>query len=225
MRKIIVLGTTCALGTVVAIALLGARGTAVATDARTAPGSIEVELCDGQTTVQVAQNTPPTPEQGKKIADELMAKWKANNPSTDWIDEEKTRHALLPPADNSDLVGMGQGQTYGLISKEDVLVWQRETLAMVARGSQIFHNGDELGSTVAVSCDMCHPNAANTHPETYPKYQVQLGRTVLLRDMINWCIQHPVRGTKLAEDDPKMRALEAYILSARKGTPLNYGRR
>jgi len=30
---------------------------------------------------------------------------------------------------------------------------------------------------------MCHPDAANTHPETYPKYQVQLQRVALLRDM------------------------------------------
>jgi len=34
------------------------------------------------------------------------------------------------------------------------------------------------------------------------------------------------RGTPLAPDDPKMRALEAYIYYAqRKGTPLDYGRR
>lgn len=46
----------------------------------------------------------------------------------------------------------------------------------------------------------------------------------LLRDMINWCIQHPVRGKPLASDDPKMRALEAYILAQRKGKPLDYGR-
>jgi thiosulfate dehydrogenase len=83
----------------------------------------------------------------------------------------------------------------------------------------------ELGSSIAVSCDMCHPDASNTHPETYPKFQVQLGRTVLLRDMINWCIEHPVRGQPLAPDDPKMRALEGYILAQRKGTPLNYGKR
>jgi cytochrome c len=43
--------------------------------------------------------------------------------------------------------------------------------------------------------------------------------------MINWCIEHPVRGPKLAADDPKMRALEAYILAQRRGTPLDYGRR
>jgi thiosulfate dehydrogenase len=76
-----------------------------------------------------------------------------------------------------------------------------------------------------VSCDMCHPDAANTHAETYPKFQPQLGRVALLRDMINWCIEHPVRGVKLAPDDPKMRALEAYIMAQRKGAPMNYGSR
>jgi hypothetical protein len=38
-------------------------------------------------------------------------------------------------------------------------------------GSSVFHDATELGSTIGVSCDMCHPHAANTHPETYPKYQ------------------------------------------------------
>jgi cytochrome c len=71
---------------------------------------------------------------------------------------------------------------------------------------------------------MCHPHAANTHPETYPKFQAQLGRVALLRDMINWCIEHPVRGKALAADDPRMRAMEAYILAQRKGKTLEYGK-
>jgi len=43
--------------------------------------------------------------------------------------------------------------------------------------------------------------------------------------MINWCIEHPVRGKALAPDDPKMRALEAYIIAQRKGVALDYGKR
>jgi cytochrome c len=42
--------------------------------------------------------------------------------------------------------------------------------------------------------------------------------------MINWCIEHPVRGKPMEADDPRMRALEAYILAQRKGTQLNYGK-
>jgi cytochrome c len=96
---------------------------------------------------------------------------------------------------------------------------------MVIEGSLIFHSGDRLKSEIAVSCDMCHPHAANTHPETYPKFQPQLGRVALLRDMINWCIEHPVRGQVLAPDSAEMRALEAFITAQRKGTPLDYGKR
>ncbi|MBN1203930.1 MAG: hypothetical protein JXB05_03265 [Myxococcaceae bacterium] len=71
---------------------------------------------------------------------------------------------------------------------------------------------------------MCHPDGSNTHPETYPKYQVQLGRVALLRDMINWCIENPVRGKPLAEDDPRMKAMEAYLYAQRKGVKLEYGK-
>lgn len=141
-------------------------------------------------------------------------------------DAEKERHTLKPPADNSDLLqgGQAKGDTYGSFTERDLAVWSRETEKFAAEGSRIFHSGDELGSTVAVSCDMCHPHAANTHPETYPKFQTQLGRVVLLRDMINWCVENPVRGAKLDPDGPKMRALEAYIMAQRKGVPMNYGK-
>lgn len=132
---------------------------------------------------------------------------------------------MVEPADNSDLIGEGQDSTYGRITEQDVAIWGRESYRFAVEGSRVFHSADELGSTIAVSCDMCHPDASNTHPETYPKYQEQLGRVALLRDMINWCIEHPVRGDRLAADDPKMRALEAYIYAQRKGTSLDYGKR
>jgi cytochrome c len=104
------------------------------------------------------------------------------------------------------------------------LRWGASTTAFGDEGNRIFHDARALGGTIAVSCDMCHPNAANTHPESYPKYQVQLGRVAMLRDMINWCIENPVRGKPLADDDPRMKALEGYILSQRKGVPLDYGK-
>jgi len=116
------------------------------------------------------------------------------------------------------------GQTYGAFSQRDVDIWKAATDEFVAQGDRIFHSADLLGGTIAVSCDMCHPNAANTHPETYPKFQVQFGRVALLRDMINWCIENPVRGKPLPDDDFKLRALEAYILAQRRGVPLEYGK-
>jgi len=128
----------------------------------------------------------------------------------------------LPAAPQGDVQS---GHTYGAFSERDERIWAAETDKFVKQGHAIFHDADALGSANAVSCDMCHPDASNTHPETYPKFQVQLGRVALLRDMINWCIEHPVRGVRLEPDSPKMRALEAYILAQRKGIALNYGAR
>jgi cytochrome c len=171
----------------------------------------------------VAQEQP-APE-GQALAESILAQWKHDHPDRDWVIEEHAAHTIVPPHDNADLVGKGQGASSGLVTEKDVLTWERETTLMVTEGSRIFHSAELLGSTNGVSCDMCHPDGANTHPETYPKYQVQMGSVALLRDMINWCILQPVAGQPLEADDPKMRALEAYIYAQRKGTPLTYGRR
>jgi thiosulfate dehydrogenase len=164
--------------------------------------------------------------EGQAIANELMEQWKRANPNRDWVAEEKERHKIKPSADNSSLLrgGQSEGDVYGKYTKQDILMWERELEKFVVEGSSIFHDADLLGSSIAVSCDMCHPDASNTHPETYPKFQVQMGRVVLLRDMINWCIEQAIRGETFGADDPRMRALEAYILAQRKGIELNYGK-
>jgi thiosulfate dehydrogenase len=206
------------------VAAAGLAATTIAAD-DTDPTGLVVKLCDGKTETRVDASAPRTRESGEKIAADLMAQWQRDHPDANWIATEREKHTIVEPADNKGVIGRTQGQTYGQITERDVLTWQRETLAMAVHGSTIFHSGDQLGSTIAVSCDMCHPDAANTHPETYPKFQPQLGRVALLRDMINWCIEHPVRGAKLEPDSEKMRALEAYILAQRKGAPMNYGAR
>jgi hypothetical protein len=192
-----------------------------ATTAKGDEETVQVGACDGGSAVEV-----PKALTGQALAGNLMDQWKRNHPEANWVAEEKERHTLQPPADNADLLkgAQAKGDAYGNFTQRDLLTWARETEKFAAEGSRIFHNADELGSTVAVSCDMCHPHAANTHPETYPKFQAQLGRVVLLRDMINWCIENPVRGAKLDPDGPKMRALEAYILAQRKGVAMNYGK-
>jgi cytochrome c len=181
----------------------------------------EVTTCDGQGKIEVAKDTT-----GQALADALMDQWTRDHPDQHWMTEEKQRHELVPPADNSALLqgGQAEGHTYGQHTERDLLMWTQETEKFVLEGSRIFHSADLLKSTVAVSCDMCHPHAANTHPETYPKFQTQLGRVVLLRDMINWCIDNPVRGEHLAPDDPRMRAMEAYIMAQRSGTEMKYGK-
>jgi len=180
-----------------------------------------VVTCDGK-----GKATIPSDVVGQTRADALLDQWKRDHPDSNWVEEERKAHAFKEPADNSDVLkgGQAKGHAYGDFTETDLLIWARETKKFVAEGSRIFHSGDRLGSTVGVSCDMCHPHAANTHPETYPKFQTQLGRVVLLRDMINWCIENPVRGKKLEADSAEMRALEAYIMAERKGVEMNYGK-
>ena len=172
------------------------------------------------------QEPKATTQQDQQATDATMAQWRSyGGEEGDWVAQELAKHKVVTPADNSALIGRGQGSVYGAITPQDVKIWERETYKLAVEGSRIFHSADRLKSEIAVSCDMCHPDASNNHPETYPKFQVQLGRVALLRDMINWCVEHPVRGKKLEPDSPEMRALEAYLLAQRKGVALQYGKR
>lgn len=107
-------------------------------------------------------------------------------------------------------------------TKEDLARWEKEFMSVVTEGEKLFHNPD-LGNN-KVSCDQCHPNAANTHPETYPKFQQQIGRVVSLFEMVNWCIENPLEGEPLAADDPKMISLLSYMTFERRGVPLSPGK-
>jgi thiosulfate dehydrogenase len=107
-------------------------------------------------------------------------------------------------------------------TKEDQERWEKEYMSVVQKGRELWVSG-ELG-TNGVACAQCHPNAANTHPETYPKFQQQLGRVTALRDMINWCLQQPLEGQPLELDDPKLIAIEAYIAYERRGVPMAPGK-
>jgi thiosulfate dehydrogenase len=112
--------------------------------------------------------------------------------------------------------------SFGEPTKREEAIWKAELDKAVKEGDRLFHS-DEIG-TNGIACAMCHPNAANTHPETYPKFQTQLKKVALLRDMVNWCIENPLEGKPLAADDPRMLALESYILAQRAGKPLAAGK-
>jgi cytochrome c len=107
-------------------------------------------------------------------------------------------------------------------TQEDLQRWDAQFMNVVQTGRALWNDG-KLG-TNGVTCGKCHPNAANTHPETYPKFQKQIGRVVLLWEMTNWCLRNPLEGKPLAADDPKMIALQAYMTYERRGVPLEPGK-
>jgi thiosulfate dehydrogenase len=157
-----------------------------------------VGLCDGKTSVTVTGVAPGErmdADKAREVATQLMDKYDAN-------------------------VQVAHGGTDH--TARETRVWEAELKRVIDDGYKLFHS-PELG-TNGISCDMCHPDSSNTHPETYPKFQTQLKKVALLRDMINWCIENPLEGPKLADGDDKMKAIEAYILSTRTGVPIAPGK-
>ena len=122
------------------------------------------------------------------------------------------------------LAGLVAGQSVQAdeFTKADLERYEKEFMSVVQKGRELWVSGD-LG-TNGVACAQCHPNAANTHPETYPKFQQQLGRVIALRDMINWCLMNPLEGKPLALDDPRLVAMEAYAHYERRGVALAPGK-
>jgi thiosulfate dehydrogenase len=201
-----------------------------------APEAVTVTLCDGKTRMAVP-GLKPGEKLGRADAQNaaglFLDQWRRNNPDRPWMMAQNAApaKAAAPAAKRTPAApakkaapAAKQSGIYNRFTERDQLTWKIENEKFIKEGDRIFHDAEAFGGTIGVSCDMCHPDAANTHPETYPKYQVQLQRVALLRDMINWCIQHPTKGKPLADDDPRLRAMEAYILWQRKGKAIEPGK-
>lgn len=98
---------------------------------------------------------------------------------------------------------------------------QKQLLAVVDHGRDLWHGG--LQSSNGLACGNCHPDAAATNPQTFPKFQDDMARVVPLRDMINWCITAPLAGKAIDPDGADMVALEAYALYLHRGVKIDPG--
>jgi cytochrome c len=107
-------------------------------------------------------------------------------------------------------------------TEADLARWQAQFDGVTQEGRRLWTSA-EIG-TNGVVCAQCHPNAANTHPETYPKFQKQLGRVAAFWEMINWCLRNPLEGEPMAADDPRMIAMQAYATWERRGVALAPGK-
>jgi cytochrome c len=76
----------------------------------------------------------------------------------------------------------------------------------------------------SVTCSQCHPNAAGIDAASFPKFHDGLKNVAQLHEVVNWCIQHALKGEKLPSDERKMTALIAYIMSVNSGKKLTPGK-
>ena len=107
-------------------------------------------------------------------------------------------------------------------TKQELERWEAQFMQVVQKGRELW-TSPTLGKN-GVACAQCHPNAANSHPETYPKFQKQIGKVITLPEMINWCIRNPLEGQPLPVDSPEMTALVAYATYERRGVKLEPGK-
>lgn len=114
---------------------------------------------------------------------------------------------------------------------ETLKAFEEVFMEQVRIGDLLFHGDPETEkrfnvtlSKTGMACAMCHPFASDNHPYEFPKFQEQMNQFATLRDMINWCIEKPNEGVKIDPDSDAMKALEAYIYWANRGSKLDPGR-
>jgi thiosulfate dehydrogenase len=117
------------------------------------------------------------------------------------------------------------------VTPQQLRAFEEVFMDEVRKGDRLFHGDDtlakQLGATLSntgMACAMCHPNAANTHPHAFPKFQANMNKFATLRDMVNWCIEKPMQGEVLDTDSEAMKALETYIYWSNTGSVLVPGR-
>ena len=76
--------------------------------------------------------------------------------------------------------------------------------ASVEQGKQLFNDPGLGGSTNKTSCASCHPDGRKLE---------QAGNKTNLTQMINTCIERPLKGQALEVDSPEMDSLKKYIKS------------
>lgn len=107
------------------------------------------------------------------------------------------------------------------LAAELVKKTREETLKAIRRGEQLWFDRS-LGSN-GMNCNVCHPDGAVTHPETYPKYKQQFGRVVTVQEFINWCIIVALRGERQELGGEVLTALEAYQAHKNRGQVMEIG--
>ena len=104
----------------------------------------------------------------------------------------------------------------------DLIRKTREETDKVIKRGEVLWKDRQLG-TNGQNCNMCHPNGAATHPETFPKFKQQFRRVVTVQEFINWCIVAAMRGDSQEIGSEDLTALEAYQAHENRGQIMEIG--
>lgn len=106
---------------------------------------------------------------------------------------------------------------------DDLKVRQDALTNSVKRGYDMWYGARADMANNGLACANCHPDAAATNPQTFPKFLPMFNKVVTYRAMVNWCIQNPQGGKLMDVNSDDMTALEAYSFYLHKGTKIETG--
>jgi thiosulfate dehydrogenase len=96
-------------------------------------------------------------------------------------------------------------------------------LSAVQRGYDMWYGARSDMSNNGLACANCHPDAAATNPQTFPKFMPMFNKVVPYREMVNWCIANPQGGKMLDVGSEDMTALESYSYYLHRGSKIETG--
>jgi thiosulfate dehydrogenase len=109
------------------------------------------------------------------------------------------------------------------LPEEEMARQKAELFKMADKGYAIWHGSMPSTTTNGLACANCHPDAAASNPQTFPKYMPMFGRVTSWREMSNWCIENPQKGEPLDIAGEDMMAIEAYAMLLHRGRPIEPG--
>jgi thiosulfate dehydrogenase len=108
-------------------------------------------------------------------------------------------------------------------TKAELAAQEAKLLALVDKGRDLWHGTKPEMANNGLACGNCHPDAAASNPQTFPKFIPAFNKVVPFREMVNWCIQNPQGGKALDVSGEEMTAMEAYAFSLHRGEKIEPG--
>lgn len=133
------------------------------------------------------------------------------------------RRLAAPLAVASMLVAVSSVSAREPFTAEELKAQQGKLTASVQRGYDMWYGARADMANNGLACANCHPDAAATNPQTFPKFLPVFDKVVPYREMINWCIQNPQGGKALDVNGADMTALEAYSFYLHNGVKIETG--
>ncbi len=108
-------------------------------------------------------------------------------------------------------------------TKEEIAAQDAKLLALVDKGRDLWHGTKPEMANNGLACGNCHPDAAASNPQTFPKFIPAFNKVVPFREMVNWCVMNPQGGKALDVNGEEMTAMEAYAFYLHRGEKIEPG--